>query len=324
MSEKDQSIYGTITFSGFLNCQQQSHDYFQLQTASGLYALQVLSPKDISFVKTFFTNLSNQLENSVAQEISLKPNGSFVTMKSDDRIYSSLKFQNESKTEKQVLTNNQSLLEEQVLCSNQNSSEEQFLSNNLSLSEKQVLTSKLGLTEKQFLNNNFTHDYDYAQQINQDTKKIVNQNLERNDNNEICEKIKNAVEWKNVVEAQRLVEMAAKRSLKLSIHVLNEKYLCNEFSIHVQFVDKCSLDLGKIIIQINPFVTTVSMLKFMIAGEFQIPISCQRWIINDRVVKDHELLSKCGVQHSGTVIFLYLISKFESKIHKSIQTCEPD
>ncbi|XP_065674940.1 ranBP-type and C3HC4-type zinc finger-containing protein 1-like [Hydra vulgaris] len=273
MSEKDQSIYGTITFSGFLDCQQQSHDHFQLKTASGLYKLQVLSPKDVLFVKTFFTNLSNQLENSVTQEIFLKPNGSYTTMQFDNHIYNSLEFENESKTEKQVLTNNQSLLE--------------------------------------------------MQQINQDTKKIVNQNLERNDNNEICEKIKNAVEWKNVVEAKRLVEMAAKRGLKLSIHVLNEKYLCNEFSIHVQIVDKCSLDQGKIIIQINPFVTTVSMLKFKIAEEYEFPFSCQRWIINDRVVKDHELLSKSGVQHSGTVIFLYLISKFESKIHQSIQTCDP-
>ena len=41
------------------------------------------------------------------------------------------------------------------------------------------------------------------------------------------------------------------------------------------------------------------------------PVAVQRWIINQRLVKDNETLSRCGVNTTGSVIYLYLKSIVE-------------
>lgn len=64
-----------------------------------------------------------------------------------------------------------------------------------------------------------------------------------------------------------------------------------------------------------------SFIKLLqVAKEYDFPVAIQRWIINDRLLKDNETLVKCGVKTSGTVIYLYLLSMEDDQKRRDVHT----
>lgn len=136
-----------------------------------------------------------------------------------------------------------------------------------------------------------------------------------------CDVLSEAIERGNIEKAKEISSQLAKKNCKLTVQLLDYETIekQKDFHIIVYVEDKVDPGGAPIPVCIDPQIT-VGMLKYKVAKEYDFPVAIQRWIINDRLLKDNETLVKCGVKTSGTVIYLYLLSMEDDQKRRDVHT----
>ncbi|XP_020670325.3 ranBP-type and C3HC4-type zinc finger-containing protein 1 isoform X1 [Pogona vitticeps] len=86
-------------------------------------------------------------------------------------------------------------------------------------------------------------------------------------------------------------------------------------------VEDAHMNTIPIYLQVQPCMTVAS-LKDMMFLHYGFPPSIQRWVIRQRLPRDHETLHYHGIQRDGDAVYLYLLSAKAAKLRK--ETFEKD
>ncbi|XP_061486838.1 ranBP-type and C3HC4-type zinc finger-containing protein 1 isoform X2 [Rhineura floridana] len=123
-----------------------------------------------------------------------------------------------------------------------------------------------------------------------------------------------AIEGGDEATAQQCAVWLAKQRVPLEVQLKQEAYPKQEIRLWVG-VEDAQMTTIPIYLKVQPCMTLAS-LKDLMFLHYGFPPSIQKWVVGQRLPRDHETLHYHGIQKDGDAVYLYLLSARAAKLSK--------